>query len=83
MDLSSLLLIIAARLLHDLALPESVWITHQNLLFGLQSHLVELCRVVAADAGAGRATVSVIGEAFAIELEAAALTTVAGLICHE
>ena len=80
-DLSSLLLI--ARLLHDLALPESVRISHQDLLFGLQSHLVELCRVVAADAGAGRATVSVIGEAFAIELEAAALTTVAGLIGHE
>ena len=70
-------------LLHNLALPESVRITHQDLLFGLQSHLVELCRVIAAYAGAGRATVSVIGEAFAIELEAAAFATIAGLICHE
>ena len=60
-----------------------MWIAHQNLLFGLQSHLVELCRVVAADAGAGRPTVSVIGEAFAVELEAAALTAIAGLVCHE
>ena len=77
------MLLIARQLLHNLTLPESVWISHQDLLFGLQSHLVELCRVVAADAGAGRATVSVIGKALAVELEAAAFTTVAGLVCHE
>ena len=70
-------------LVDDLALSESVRVTHQDVLFRLQAHLVEVRRVVAANAGAGRSAVSIVGEAFAVELEASALPTVARLVCHE
>ena len=43
--------------------------------------MVILCRVIAADAGACWSTEAIIGEAFAVELETAAFTTVAGLGC--
>ena len=42
-----------------------------------------LLRIVAVAAGALRSAEAIVCEALAVELEAAAFTTVAGLVCHE
>ena len=41
--------------------------------------MIELGRVFAANAGAGWTTEAIVGEAFAVELEALRLATIAGL----
>ena len=46
-------------------------ISHQYVLLGLQAHLIVLGSIVTAYAGAARPTNTVVGEAFAVELQAA------------
>ena len=51
--------------------PEREGIAHQDQLLGLQSLLLVVLRVVTAGAPASAATVAVVLEAFAVELQAA------------
>ena len=55
-------------------------VSHQNLLFGLQAHRVVLQRVVAANACAVGTAEPVVGEALAVEFEAARLAAIAWLM---
>ena len=64
-------------------MSKSVWVAHQDLLLGLETHLIELSRVIAADAGAGRPTEAIVGETFAVELQAAAFSAVARFAGHQ
>lgn len=56
--------------LYDLAAAECVRITHQNLLFSLETHGVIRNGVVAATACALRSTEAIVSKAFAVKLEA-------------
>ena len=53
----------------NFALAESVRISHQDLLLGLDALSVMLHRIVAANTGASRPTDPVVGKALAVELE--------------
>ena len=55
-------------------------IPHKNLLLGLETHLVVLGGVVAADAGASGTAESIVCEALAVQLEASRFATVAWLM---
>ena len=68
------------RGINDLAAAEGVRIAHQNLLLRLQPDGVMLLRIVAVAAGALRPAEAIVGEALAVELEAARLAAVAGLV---
>ena len=57
-----------------------MWIPHQDLLLGLQAHLIVLSRVVAACAGARSPAHAIVGETLTVELQAARLTAIAGLV---
>ena len=60
-----------------------MWVAHEDLLFGLEAHLIKLGRVIAAHAGTGWPTEAIIGEAFTVELKTSAFATVAGFIGHQ
>ena len=59
---------ILTLLSHYFALAESMGVPHQDLLLRVQSDLIELDDVVAADASTRRTTVPVVSEALAVEL---------------
>ena len=54
---------------HHFALAEGMGVPHQDLLLCVQSNLVELDDIVAADASARLTTVPVVGEALTVELK--------------
>ena len=64
----------------DLAVAEGVRVAHQDLLLSLQADGVVRLRVVAVAAGALGPAEPVVGEALAVELEAARLAAVARLV---
>ena len=55
-------------------------IAHEDLLLGLESDCIVTSRVVAADAGTGRSTESVICKALAVKFEALRFATIAWLV---
>lgn len=63
-----------------LGLAEGVWIPHQNLLLRLESNVVKLWCIVAANTGTARSTVAIVRKAFAVELQTLGSATVAGLV---
>ena len=65
--------------IHDLARTESMWVPHEDLLLRLQAHSIVGNGVLTAAACAVGSAKSIIGEAFAVELEATRFATVAWL----
>jgi len=77
------LIVLIFLLLNDLALSKGVRVSHQDLLLCLQSDLIELGRVVTANASTSRSAEAIVSKAFTVELEATTLATIAWLGCHE
>lgn len=65
--------------IHDLARSESMGVPHEDLLLRLQAHSIMGNGVLTAAACAVGSAESIIGEALAVELEAAGFATVAWL----
>ena len=67
-------------LLHNLGLPEGLRVSHQNVLLGVDPSFVKLWQIIAARAGTGSPTVSIVGEALTVQLQALRPTAVARLV---
>ena len=52
-----------------LCLSESMWITHQNVLFGLNSDGIKFAQVVTANAGTSGTTEAVVGKTLTVQLQ--------------
>lgn len=78
------------RLLHHawsyFTLTESIWIAHQDLLFGLEANMVKSVGIVAVIASTLGATESIVCETLAVKFQAATLPAVARFVhlhrCH-
>ena len=57
-------------LLHYLGLSEGLRVSHQNVLLGVDPNFVKLGQIVAAGAGTGSPTVSIVGKALTVQLQA-------------
>ena len=62
---------LSALATHELRLSKGVGISHQDLLFSLQSNLIKLYRIIAGNASAGWTTIAIIREAVTVELKTA------------
>ena len=57
-----------------------MWVSHQDLLLGLQAYSVEPSRIITITASTGWSTEAIIRKAFTVELQTSALTAITGLV---